>query len=145
MANNVYFEQHAIATTDYFVKNCQKIMASESDRLLCLYILLCVFPPPFVCAVCFPCQTLSVVPLLPPTPPSPTFHLSFSLISMPGAANPYIKITVGEHKRVTKTLKNTLSPQWDEHFDFDIDSSCHELLFTVGECLHQCCTNSNFF
>ena len=50
-----------------------------------------------------------------------------------GAADPYVKMTLGEHQRVSKTVKNTMSPVWDEHFEFQLDAACDELLFTVCE------------
>jgi len=50
---------------------------------------------------------------------------------LPGAADPYVKMTVGEHRRVSKTVKNSLNPEWDEHFEFELDTACNELLFTV--------------
>ena len=48
-----------------------------------------------------------------------------------GKADPYVKIMVGEQQRVTKTLKNTLSPQWDERFAVDVESSCRQVVLTL--------------
>ena len=59
--------------------------------------------------------------------------LTWSAFFFAGAADPYVKVTLGEHQRVSKTVKNTVSPVWDEHFEFQLDAACHELLFTVCE------------
>jgi hypothetical protein len=53
-------------------------------------------------------------------------------MDLTGSADPYVKMVMGDHhKRVTKTLKNTLSPQWNEHFTFELDSTCNEMVFTL--------------
>lgn len=52
---------------------------------------------------------------------------------LPGAADPYVKMMVGKHQRVSKTVKNSLKPEWDEHFEFELDAACNELLLTVCE------------
>jgi len=59
--------------------------------------------------------------------------LVWSAFFSAGAADPYVKMTLGEHQRVSKTVKNTVSPVWDEHFEFQLDAGCDELLFTVCE------------
>jgi hypothetical protein len=51
--------------------------------------------------------------------------LTSSAFLFAGAADPYVKMTLGEHQRVSKTVKNTVSPVWD--------AACDELLFTVCE------------
>ena len=48
-----------------------------------------------------------------------------------GNADPYVKMVVGEHQRVTGTLKNTLRPHWDERFVVDVESSCRQIVLTL--------------
>jgi len=52
----------------------------------------------------------------PPAPPPPK-------MDMPGAADPYVTLDItGQKQRTSKTIKNTLSPEWKEEFVFALPS-----------------------
>ena len=61
------------------------------------------------------------------------YFATHSLPVTPGAADPYVKISVGKRECCTTTKKNTLTPEWDEHFVFDIDSNSEYLVLTVRD------------
>jgi Ca2+-dependent lipid-binding protein len=55
-------------------------------------------------------------------------------MDLTGAADPYVTFDImGEKQRKSKTIKNTLSPEWREEFVFDITDDKGELVLTVWD------------
>ena len=55
-------------------------------------------------------------------------------MDMTGAADPYVTLDIiGQEQRRSKTIKNTLNPEWKEEFIFDIKDDKEELLLTVWD------------
>ena len=55
-------------------------------------------------------------------------------MDLTGAADPYVTFDImGQKQRKSKTIKNTLSPEWKEEFVFDITDDKGELVLTVWD------------
>jgi Ca2+-dependent lipid-binding protein len=51
---------------------------------------------------------------------------------MIGKSDPYAVLTFGKQKGKTKTVKNTLEPQWDHHSEFNVpDGNADKILIEV--------------